>query len=126
MLKIIGQILVILLVSGLIGGAIYLVVQNDPAAFGLANRRDGFESRIPNNLPGTNGGAASPLAASGTSVQPTRFRDGERGFEGRISVSRGLLGIAGNLVLFSIITLLVIAVQRLIPVSRRKRSVQAG
>ncbi len=127
MLKIIGRIMVILLVSGLIAGAIYLVVQKDPALLGLTNRRAGFESRSRNNFQSTNSGTAAPLAASNHNVQPTRFRDGERGFEGgRISVGRGLLGIAGNLILFSILTLLVIAVQRLSALPRRKRPVQAG
>ena len=127
MLKIIGRILVILLVSGLIAGGIYLIVQYDPAALGLANQRAGFEGQIRNNFTGiNNNGTASPLAASGTGGQPTRFRGGERDFEGRISISRGLLGIAGNLILFSAITLLVVAVQRIYSSDWRKRPVRAG
>lgn len=127
MFKIIGRTLVILLVSGLIAGGIYLIVQHDPAVLGLGNRQAGFEGRLRNNSGSINIGATTLQAFAGTGGQPTRFRGRERDFEGGVSISRGLLGITGNLILFSAITLLVLAFQKVFTLASRKRvAVRAG
>ena len=50
MFKIIGRILVILLVSGLIAGGLYLIVQHNPSALGIGNRQAGFEGSLRRNF----------------------------------------------------------------------------
>jgi hypothetical protein len=126
MFKILGRILVILLISGLIAGGVYLAVQHNPAAFGNADRRAGFESRLNNNFTQVSRGSTLSQLATGTSGRPARFRSRDGDFEGGLSVGRGLLGVIRNLVVFSLITLLVITIQKAFSRISRKQPVRAG
>jgi hypothetical protein len=126
MLKIIGRILVILLVSGLIAGGIYLIVQHNPSAFGIGEGRAAFEGRLRNNFGRINSGAALSPESISNSNQPTRFRGDDHDFGGGISMGRGLLGVARNLIVFSLIILLVVVIQKGFSRVDRKRPVRAG
>jgi hypothetical protein len=128
MLKIFGRILIILFISGLIAGGIYLIVQHDPTALGTGDRQAGFEGRLGNHSEQSESESQLLPKSDTWSTRPAHFRDGEQGhdFDGEISVGRGLAGITRNLIVFSLITLLVAGLQQLFSRINRKRPVRAG
>lgn len=126
MFKIIGRILVILLVSGLIAGGLYLIVQRNPSALGTGDRQAGFEGGLRRNFEQRNNGSALPLTSTGNNSRSARFREGDHDFEGGLSMGRGFLGITRNLIVFSIIILLVVGLQKLFSRASRRRTVRAG
>jgi hypothetical protein len=126
MFKIIGRMIVSLLVSGLIAGGLYLIVQHNPSALGIGERQAGLQGRLSRNFEQANNGSALPQASTGNAIRPARFRDSEHDFGGRLSLGRGLLGILRNLLIFSLITLLVVGFQKLFTQVNRKRPVRAG
>jgi hypothetical protein len=126
MFKIIGRMIVILLASGLIACGLYLIVQHNPSALGIGKQQAGFEGRLGRNFEQVNTGSTLSQASAGTVSRPARFRDSEHDFGGRLSLGRGLLGILRNLLIFSLITLLVIGIQKLFTQVNRKRPVRAG
>ncbi len=120
MLKTVGRIFIILLVSVLIAFGVYTIVQRNPTALRPGNQRGNFDARIRNN------GSPINQLSPGAGSQPVRFQGRERGFEGGVSIGRGLAGIAGNLILFSIITLIVIGIQKVSTLMGRKQTIRAG
>ncbi len=120
MFKIIGRILVILLVSGLIAGGLYLVVQRNPSVLGTGDRPTAFEGGLRENFEQINNGSTLPQASTGSSDRPEHFKDGD------LSIGRGFLGITRSLIVFSVITLLVVGIQKLFSLFNRKRPVRAG
>jgi hypothetical protein len=126
MFKIIGRIIVIVLVSSLIAGGLYLIVQRNPSALGIGDRQAGFEGRLDRNFEHLNNGSPLSQPSSRSATQPKHFRDGDRDFGGGTSLGRGLLGIIRNLLVFSVITLLVVGIQKLFSRLNRKRPVWAG
>jgi|GEM_PF-2540345 len=113
MLKIIGRITVILCVCGLIAGGIYLLVQHNSSALGTGNAAIGRDEET-QGLHGLQNGAP-----------PVRSHDGEHGLDGDVSPERGFLGIVRNLIVFSVITLLVAAIQKLASQPGKKRAMHA-
>lgn len=96
MFKIIGRILVILLVTALVAGGLYALVQSGSStstAFASARQ---FQSS----------------GANGTLVPREQF--GERGGEGRFSLGRGLAGTLVTLLEIGVIALIVIQVQKVL------------
>jgi hypothetical protein len=126
MFKIIGRILIILLVSDLIAGGFFLIVQHNPSALGIGGRQAGFEGRLRRNFEQVNNGSVLSQASNGSATRPARFRDGDRDFGGRVSIGHGLLGVTRNLLVFGSITLLVVSLQKLITRVTRKRPARAG
>jgi hypothetical protein len=126
MLKTIGRILVILLVSGLIAGGLYLIVQNNPSALGTGDGQAGFEGRLRRNFKQNNPGSALSQPSTESNTHPTRFRAVDHDFEGGVSVGRGLLGITRSLIVFSLITLLIIGFQKAFSWIKRKRPARVG
>ena len=126
MLKIFGRILVILLLSGLIAGGLYLIVQHNPSALGIGDRPAGFEGRLHRNFDKTNNGAALPQTFTQDTSRPAHFRAGDGDFEGGASLGHGLLGITRSLIVFSVITLLVVCIQKAFALVNRRRTVKVG
>lgn len=126
MLRFIGRILVILLVSGLIVGGIYLIVQQNPSALGIGDGQPGFEGHLRNNLERIDNGSELPQESIASNARPSHFPGGDHDLEGGASIGRGLMGITRNLIVFSLITLLVVAIQKLFSWLNRKRLARAA
>ena len=106
MLKVISRILIILLIIALLGGAIYVLVQNTSlgASFGRGDFRNrAFSVQVP--------AIARNGTLSGQSFSPNRFGEGG---EGRFnySLSHGLAGVLGNMIAIAMITLVELLVRR--------------
>jgi hypothetical protein len=108
----------ILLVAGLVAGGIYLFVQNGGMSMigGAAGQAEGFEHGSGNG-PGFARGNA-PSGAQGF-PQGEGFR-GDRGGEDSFSVA-GIGGVLMQLVKVAVITALVVAVQAVIRLFKRRR-----
>ena len=125
MLRIIGRILVILLVSSLIAGGIYLIVQQNHSALGIGDGQPGFEGRLRNNFEWIDNGSELPQESIASNARLSHFRGGDHDLEGGVSIGRGLMGITRNLIVFSLITLLVVAIQKLFSWLNWKRPARA-
>ena len=105
MLKIIARIMVILLVIGMLAGGIYLVVQHNPSQSRLTGPQLASGHNLGRNFGGFNDGA-------------TGFRERQHDFNrgadfGRgTDFGRGILGMVRTLLVFSIITLIVVLIQK--------------
>lgn len=97
MFKIIGRILIILLVTAIVAGGIYLLVQN-----GSSNST----AFTPNNQ---FGGRTFDRNPSGNLAPPAGFR--ERGHDGEFSIGHGIGGLFGTLLKIGVIVALVLLVQ---------------
>lgn len=107
MFKVIGKILAILLVAGLVCGALYLVVNHTGAFSGIS--RGGFDG-------GFEGGRSQLRAAPNGSFTPPQglgdggFRGDHEGRDGA-SLARGLPGVLVNGAKIALITVLVALAQ---------------
>lgn len=120
MLKIILRTLIILLVAGLVAGGIYLFVQNGGVSLlGAGAGRDSGRGFSPDQSPGTLAGAA--FAAG---QRPASFDHGPEGQAG-FSLA-GLAGVAMQAGKIAVITALVVAVQSLARLFRRRRRVASS
>ena len=104
MLKVIFRIMVILLVIALVGGAIYLLVQN--TSLGASFGRGDFGNRT-----FTGQAPAASGTKTGQSFSPNRFGEGGEG-RFNFSLSRGLAGVLGNTIAIAAITLVVVLVRK--------------
>ena len=88
MFKIFGRILVILFVSGLIAGGIYLIVQHNPSALGIGDRQAGFEGRLRNNLEQVESESQLSQESTTSNTRLAHFRGGhsKHDFDGEISI----------------------------------------
>lgn len=110
MLKILLRTLVILLVTLLVAGGLYLLVENGNASSAAFGPEPQFDNRT------TTGERQSP---------PDGFSGrGEHGGEGEFSLGRGLGGMFGTLLKMGVITLLVLLAQKLL--TKTPRPVQTG
>ena len=126
MFKIIGRILVILLVSGLIAGGLYLIVGHNPSALDVGDRPAGFEGGLRRNFEQINKSSTLPQTPTGSSGRRAHFEGEEHDFDGGLSMGRGFLGITRSLIVFSVITLLVVGIQKVVSHVNRRLPVRVG
>jgi hypothetical protein len=110
-LKISSQIILILLVAGIICGALYVIVQS-----GLLPTRGGRPE-----------GGAGPAQFQGSARPPRSEFGGERdgGEHGGISLGRGFVGMFGSLIKIAVITVLVLLVQNFFSRRNQKQKIPA-
>ena len=96
MIKTIGRILVILLVTALVAGGLYALVQGSSANSASASVGRQFDNRTL------------------TAANPGRQGEREHGFGGGASVGRGLGGLLVTLLQIGAITFIVLQVQKLL------------
>jgi hypothetical protein len=122
MLKIFGRIVMILCVAGLISGGLYFFINSTAGQrLLLTDRRGGFERQVQANQAG--GSTLNNLEPQ-TTIQGRGF--GEREFRGEIAPQRAVAGIVQNVAVIALITFVVVTVQKVISMSRRKGSPDAA
>jgi hypothetical protein len=92
MLKTIGKIIVILLVTAILAGGMYFLVQNSATLSRPEGERPALDS---------------------TTARPERFREHDGGHN-EASLGRGLVGVAGTLLKFSAITAVVLFIKNML------------
>ena len=113
MMKTIGRIFAILVVIGIITAGIYLIVQRNPAASGLDGSQTGLNENPGNDFESFTGGNAELQSFSLATERQLGFRERHHDFSGDDSFSHGLLGILRTLLVFTVITLIVIVLQKI-------------
>ena len=112
MMKTIGRIFAILVVIGIITAGIYAIVQRNPAASGLVGSQTGLNENPGNDFENFTGGNAELQSLSRATERQIGFREPHHDFSGDDSFGHGLLGILRTLLVFALITLIVIVLQK--------------
>ena len=119
MMKTIARIMVILVVIGMLTGGIYLVVQHNPSQSGLTGPQLASGDNLGRNFGGFNDRA-------------TGFRERQHDFDrgadfGRgTDFGRGLLGIVRTLLVFSVIILIVVLIQKALGFVKGRLAARTG
>jgi hypothetical protein len=110
MFKTIGRILIILLVTALVAGGLYALVQSS----GANSSATAPEPRFSNQ----------PTGQRQSPPEGFRERGGDHGGESEFSLGRGLAGMLGTFLKMSVVTLLVLLVQKML--TKSPRQTQSG
>jgi hypothetical protein len=107
MLKTISRIFVIMLVTTIVAGSLYVLVQNNSPSSAFSGREAGGRTFI---------GQGTTITANGQNLQiasQSRFR-GDRGFDGwfSFSLNRGLFGAIGNVIEIAMITAIIVLMRK--------------
>jgi hypothetical protein len=109
-IKIIGQILIILFFAGLVIGAVYLAVQNNVISLPTRGEGRDFGERFESQPPAASNGEFRPQFGDDDGFRG----EFERGEHGQVSILRGMGGVMGNLVKITIITVIILFIQNLV------------
>jgi hypothetical protein len=120
MLKVAGRIVLILMVAGLISGGLYLWV-NHAAQTGVANLSGGDFGEGERLRSGAEGGSFTPDASGDFQAEGHFGGD----FDGRDAHGFTLLGVGQHLAVIALITLMVVAPQKIWKKLFRKRTLSA-
>ncbi len=103
----------ILVVIGALTGGIYLVVQHNPSQSGQTGPQLASGENLGRNFGGFNAGT-------------TGFRERQHDFERGADFGRGVLGMVRTLLVFSIITLIVVLIQKALGFVKGRLAARTG